>query len=92
VIGDDVYVYIVLMLDKAGQQERWGIVKKSGKGRGEKETLDRILWVDIIKRNEQTSLYFTAPYPVCSVLRVLLIAGRDKSALPSRIVTLIKML
>ena len=58
VIGDDVYVYIVLMLDKAGQQERWGIVKKGGKGRREKETLDRILWVDIIKRNEQTSLYF----------------------------------
>jgi hypothetical protein len=25
------------MLDKAGQQERWGIVKKGGKGRGRKK-------------------------------------------------------
>jgi hypothetical protein len=33
----DVYVYIVLMLDKAGQQERWGIVKEGGKGRREKK-------------------------------------------------------
>jgi hypothetical protein len=53
----DVYVYIVFMLDKAGQQERWGIVKRGAGKDGEKEALHCILGVDIIKRNEQTSLY-----------------------------------
>ena len=62
------------MLDKAGHHERWGIVKEGGKGRREKETLHCILWVDIIKRNEQTSLYFTCSHtsPFYALLRLIL--------------------
>jgi hypothetical protein len=57
VIGDEVYVYIVLMLDKAGHHERWGIVKEGGKGRRKKKHYIVYYGLILLKKRTKQLVY-----------------------------------
>jgi hypothetical protein len=55
------------MLDKAGQQERWGIVKKGGKGRGRKKHYIVYYGLILLKETNKPVYIYAVQKPIVHI-------------------------